>query len=121
MIPVVEYNSNGDVLRTTTGQGMCIYVRREIRSLSGTDLATTMDAMHTLWSVSEEEGQETYGSNFHSSSYLLKFHHFNAAWQEGDHIHEGNGFLTQHTKMTNIFETAMQAVDKTVSLPLLYI
>jgi putative NIF3 family GTP cyclohydrolase 1 type 2 len=40
---------------------------------------------------------------------LLKIHHFNAAWQDSDHIHEGNGFLAQHMKMTNIFESAMQA------------
>lgn len=33
-----------------------------------------------------------------------------------DHIHEGLGFIPQHLKMTNMFESAMQAVDPSVSL-----
>jgi Common central domain of tyrosinase len=36
---------------------------------------------------------------------------------DADHIHEGNGFIAQHIKMTNIFEKAMQAVDPSISLP----
>ena len=46
-----------------------------------------------------------------------KAHNFNAAWRDGDHIHEGLGFLTQHTKLSNMFELAMQAVDPSVTLP----
>ena len=99
------------------GRAQCMYVRREVRALSNSDLSLTMDAMHTLWSTSEDEGQEIYGEDFHSAGYLLKIHHFNAAWQDSDHIHEGNGFLAQHIKMTNIFEASMQAVDPSVTIP----
>ena len=76
-----------------------------------------LDAAYTLWDVSEEDGREKYGENYHSISYLFQFHHFNAAWQDADHIHEGNGFLLQHLKMTNMFETSIQAVDPSVTLP----
>ena len=48
---------------------------------------------------------------------VSKAHNFNAAWRDGDHIHEGLGFLTQHTKLSNMFELAMQAVDPSVTLP----
>jgi hypothetical protein len=67
--------------------------------------------------VKEEDGQTLYGSDYHDSLFLLKMHHFNAAWQEADHIHEGNGFLMQHLKMTEIYEKSMQAVNPAVSLP----
>jgi len=103
--------------RSSTAAAVCMYVRREVRTYSEADLDDVMDAMYVMWTTSDEEGQELYGDNYHSASYMLKMHHFNAAWQDSDHIHEGNGFMTQHIKMTNIFEMAMQAVDPSVSLP----
>ena len=117
-ITVSEYlDGSDDASRTAVGLAMCMYVRREIRSLTKFDLSATMDAMYALWSTTEEEGQSLYGSDFHNSTYFVEAHHFNAAWQDGDHIHEGMGFLTQHVKITNMFEAAMQAVDPSVSLP----
>jgi hypothetical protein len=80
-ISVEEYNTKDALIRSTTASGICMYVRREIRDLAGTDLDAFLDAAYTLWSVSEEEGQELYGENFHSNSYIVKLHHFNAAWQ----------------------------------------
>jgi hypothetical protein len=70
-----------------------------------------------MYSVTQEVGEELYGDDYKPSSYLLGFHHFNSAWQESDHIHEGNGFLPQHIKMTNIVEATLQAIDPSVSLP----
>lgn len=43
------------------------------------------------------------------------FHPRLASFQ--DHIHEGNGFLLQHAKITNIFETSLKAIDPSVFLP----
>lgn len=117
-IEVTSYDATtNELLQTGTGVALCMYVRREIRDLTSSDLAKTMDAMHKMWVVTDEEGRELYGTNFHDAKYLLEFHHFNAAWQNADHIHEGNGFLPQHIKMTNIVELAMQAVDPSVTLP----
>ena len=101
----------------TTGTLLCMYVRREFRTLTVADRDATIEAMWKLWEYDEEAGRHTYGENFHSYSYLLDFHYFNAAWIHSDHIHEGNGFLAQHVKMTNIFEAAMQAVDPSTTLP----
>ena len=75
-------SSNGEVLTTTIGSCMCMYVRREIRQLSTDDLADVMDALYTMYSLSNTEGKEIYGSDYYASAYLLGFHHFNAAWQE---------------------------------------
>ena len=99
-VVVSERSSQNDaVLRTSTGYALCMYVRREIRTLTEADRDATMDAMYTMWSTNEAVGQNKYGKNFHSSTYLLEFHFFNAAWQDGDHIHEGLGFLHQHIKV----------------------
>jgi len=118
IINIMEYStSTMQATGTTSGNLICMYVRREIRDLSAGDLGKTMDAMWTMWSVTEEEGRSVYGDDYHSSTYLLEYHFFNAGWQDADHIHEGIGFLAQHIKMSNIFELAMQSIDPSVSLP----
>jgi hypothetical protein len=50
-----------------------------------------MDAMYTLWSVNDDDGQKLYGNDYHSIDYFIEAHHFNAGWQDADHIHEGLG------------------------------
>jgi Common central domain of tyrosinase len=106
-----------EVDNTYFGSAICMYVRREIASLSSDDLEQTMDAMYTLWSTDEEEGQLIYGSDFHSATYFAEAHHFNAGGRVADHIHEGLGFVTQHIKMSSMFEKSLQSVNPSVSLP----
>jgi len=115
-VTLTKYNGMTEI-KTWVGQALCMYVRREIRTLSTSDLSKTMDAMHVLWEYGDEDGQDLYGENFHSSAYFSEAHTFNAAQQDSDHIHEGLGFLPQHIKITNMFERAIQAVDASVSLP----
>jgi hypothetical protein len=116
-ITVSQQDVSGKTLKSVDGKAICMYVRREIQSLTAEDLAETMDAMYTLWQTGEEEGQTLYGDNFHSANYFSSAHDFNAAQQDADHIHEGLGFLPQHIKLTNMFELAMQAVNPAVSMP----
>lgn len=117
VITVTDYALDGKVISETSGNFMCMYVRREIQSLTEADLTSTMDALYTLWSLSDEEGQKLYGENFHNSTYFSSAHDFNAAWVDADHIHEGLGFIPQHIKLTNMVELAMQAVNPSVSMP----
>lgn len=116
-VTVKRLSTLGRVLSNFTGSGICTYVRREIRDLTEEDLSATMDAMYALWTTSDEDGQQKYGEDFHNITYLLEMHHFNAAWRDADHFHEGNGFLAQHVKMTNIFESSMQLVNPAVAMP----
>jgi Common central domain of tyrosinase len=114
---VKAYDVDGNGLTSQTAYALCVYVRREIRSLTEADLDTLMDTMYVLWETNDKEGAKLYGENYKSSAYLVNLHHFNAAQQESDHIHEGNGYLMQHIKMTNIFEKSIQAVNPAVTLP----
>jgi len=116
-VTVSQFDSDWAKISDQTGYVLCMYVRREIRALNSEDLDKTMTAMHTLWTTSTEDGQELYGESYYSSSYFSSAHDFNAAWQDADHIHEGLGFIPQHIKITNIFETSMQSVDPSISLP----
>lgn len=65
-----------------------MYVRREIRALSDADLNTFLDAAYKMWDMDLEEGRSIFGENYKTNAYLVEFHHFNAAWQDADHIHE---------------------------------
>jgi len=96
---------------------VCLYVRREIRSLNSEDREAFLSSAHTLWTLSDEEGKSFYGSSYHSVSLLLKYHHFNAGQQKTDNIHNGNGVLLQHIKFTNLFESSLQLVNPSASLP----
>lgn len=100
-----------------TGSLMCMYVRREFRSLSERDLNATMDAMWEMYALEEDEGIALFGESFHNYARLLEYHYFNAAWKDADHIHEGNGFIAQHMKMDLIFQRSMQAIDPSITLP----
>ena len=108
--------SNSIETTTQTADFMCMYVRREFRSLSADDLSASLDAMHTLWEYSSKKGKSKFGDAFESAAFFADVHNYNAGWRDSDHIHEGLGFLPQHVKMTNMFEAAMQAVDPSVSL-----
>ena len=73
---------------TTHLSAICIYVRRDIETLTNEDLAETMDAMYALWEYEEYEGQSLYGEGFHSALYFSEMHFFGAAQSDTDHIHE---------------------------------
>ena len=70
-----------------------MYVRREIRALSPADTEAFLSSALSLWAISDEDGKARFGSDYHSVSFLLKYHHFNAGQQKTDHIHNGNGIV----------------------------
>ncbi len=115
-LSVAEYDSDKNLVQQHIGSAVCLYVRRELRALSDSDREALIVASAEIYNLDDEKGQAKYGENFKSSSYMLKFHHFNAGLRDQDHVHEGNGFLTQHLKMTNMFEDALKAVNPAVSL-----
>ena len=115
-ISVTKYNSDNQELLTADGEAVCMYVRREVRELTTDDLNAVLDAMYTLWETPQSKGQLIYGENYHDAEYFSQVHNYNAAWKDADHIHEGLGFVPQHIKITNMYETAIQSVDPSVSL-----
>ena len=54
--------------------GLCLYVRREIRSLRSDDLTSFLDASHVLWEYGDSEGRQRFGEDFKTNSFLLGFH-----------------------------------------------
>eukprot|EP01038_Epipyxis_sp_PR26KG_P004349 gene4349-6153_t len=117
-VTIKEINEKtNETVNEMTGEAICMAVRREIRSLTTSDMAAFIAAAHVLWEVNDEEGQKLYGDDFHTNYFLHKFHYFNSAQQDADHIHGGYGFLPQHVKFDNFFEDSIRSVDPSVSLP----
>jgi hypothetical protein len=50
------------------------YIRRELRDLTAVDREKYFNALRMLYLVSEEEGQEKYGTKYHSAEYFLHKH-----------------------------------------------
>lgn len=84
VLTISVYDEDGELEKSYVKSALCMYVRRELRSLTSSDLEDTMDAMHTLWKVDDDDGQKNYGDDYHSSTYFVEAHHFNAAWQDGE-------------------------------------
>jgi Common central domain of tyrosinase len=118
IMSVLEYSAaHGTLINRTWGKALCMYMRREFRTMLPADMSTVMDAMQLLWTTEEEHGQSLYGPDFHNATYFGYAHFFQASMPDSDHYHNGAGFLPQHIQLTNAFEKSMQAVDPSVSLP----
>jgi len=116
-VSVTQYSMTGTELATSTGSALCMYVRREIRSLSSTELSEFMDAMQVLWSTNDTIGQSVYGTNYMSASTMLNLHFYQSSWRDSDHAHEGLGFISHHVTMTNLIEKSLQSVNPSVTMP----
>ena len=104
----------GEDLETYTGTVSSKYVRRELRQLSDDDRNTFLDTMQVLYNVAQDQGESLYGSDYMSMEKLVMVHLELAGDSECDHLHDGLGFLTQHSALTNMFEKSLQAVNPTV-------
>ena len=67
------------------------YVRREIRTMTEEDREAFLDALHTVYTVSTEDGQELYGNDYKDIAWFVKKHLYGAADRECDHWHDDAG------------------------------
>lgn len=95
----------------------CMYVRREVRQLSVPERAAYVDAVQVIAQTDPADGQRMYGPNFRSLAQLTTPHIKGAGARTGDEMHDGLGFLPQHTALSIEFEKALQVVDPTIALP----
>jgi hypothetical protein len=93
------------------------YVKREVRQLFPEDLKASMDAMEVLYRVKEAEGRKLYGNGYRDIGYFVRLHNSLAGMRDCDHMHDGLGFLTQHTLLNIDFERVVRMVNPAVSLP----
>ncbi|CAM9760402.1 unnamed protein product [Ectocarpus sp. 12 AP-2014] len=98
---------------------MVKYVRREIRSLTDEEREELLDAMHQLWvvRVSDGNGIGQYGDGYADISSISRLHFKAAQNRSCDHFHEGLGFLTSHSMLTNTFEYSLQQVNPKLTVP----
>lgn len=71
LIVSILFESNNHSIEYSQIYAKCMYVRRDIESLTPEDLALTMDTMYELWKRDEIKGQKHYGSDFHRYIIIL--------------------------------------------------
>jgi len=117
-IEVIAYSSAGVKLGMVKSIAHCVYVKREIRSLTVEDRENVLDAMFTMWRVGTKEGRQTYGNEFTGLDRFTSVHAYQATGDiKCDHWHEGSGFLTHHLALSVSFDMSLRAVDKRCTTP----
>lgn len=105
------------IFRKMSASVQCRYVRREVRSLAPRDQEAFLNAMVTIYRMDVEMAYSLYGSNFAPISDFVKAHNVLAGDRICDHLHDGYGFLTQHSGLSRWFEYVLQLVDPMIALP----
>lgn len=105
------------VLHVVNMTAVCRYVRRELRTLGVADRDAFFNAARIMWTVDLKLGKEMYGEEFRPVHHFVQMHTELSGARECDHMHDGLGFMTQHTAITALFERALQVVNPAVSLP----
>lgn len=117
-ISVAATDPTGNVVASAAIFARCIYVKREIRALSIDDREKFLDAMHTIWTTSTDQGRLKYGPKFTGMDQFVAVHADQATGDlDCDHWHEGSGFLAHHLALSASFEMALGAIDERVSMP----
>ena len=117
-IQIEEYANDGTTLVATSSHDVVTkYIRREIHTLTDEDVELFFKSARVMWDTSEDEGIKLYGNDYHSLKWFLRFHLREAGAFVCDHIHEGLGFLTQHSAFSIVFEKSLQAIEPSLSLP----
>ncbi|CAM9834525.1 unnamed protein product [Ascophyllum nodosum] len=98
---------------------MVKYVRREIRTLTDEEREELFDAMAELWRVRVKggTGKEIYGDDYTDIWAINRLHFAAASEYSCDHFHDGLGFMTSHSLLTNTFEYSLQIVNPKLTLP----
>ncbi|KAJ1447541.1 hypothetical protein M885DRAFT_575794 [Pelagophyceae sp. CCMP2097] len=96
---------------------VCVYVRREVRSLDAEDSNRYFAAVKKLRQVSQKDGIEKYGAEYRPLLELAQVHLFRGANRAADELHDGLGFLPQHSALSNEFESMLQLIDASLALP----
>ena len=118
------YDADDALIASTTRRVRCLYVKRELRTLSRSDREAFLDAMHAIWATPNTTlGRVKYptseeGYIFTGIDTYVRVH---ADMASGsvlcDKWHEGTGFLTHHLAMGISFESALRCVDPRVTMP----
>lgn len=113
----IKNDGRSQMLHMVNMSVVCRYVRRELRALSVADREAFFNAARILWTVDLKLGKKMYGDEFRPVHHFVQMHTELSGARECDHMHDGLGFMTQHTAITAMFERALQVVDQSVALP----
>jgi hypothetical protein len=118
VISVNVMTKKGVFLNTFNVDVSCLYVKRELRTLTVEDRENFLNAMYEMWKLGTMKGREKYGEEFTGIDRFVYIHTREATGDINcDKWHEGTGFLTHHLALTTSFDLSLRAIDKRVSIP----
>jgi hypothetical protein len=89
--------------------------RYEIRDLDDDDRKIYLDALRTIYFVSDAEGINAFGSTYRSAAWLVRQHLYGAASRECDHWHDDAGVINHHVGITWELENILRTIDKSTA------
>lgn len=110
-------SENSTLISAATGEFVCRYVRRELRTLFDAERDLFFDTVQIMMMLNSTAGEEKYGSQYRSLDFFAMKHLALAANRKSDKMHDGMGFLTNHMALSSEFEDALQAIHPTLALP----
>lgn len=112
-LTVKEYDGSSTLTRLYSTETLVVkYVRREIKKFSDEDRNTYLDALETMYSLSQEEGEAKYGHDYISHAHLGALH----GTREFKY-HANTFFITSHPMFILKVEKSLLAIDKSIVLP----
>jgi hypothetical protein len=90
----------------------CLYVRRELRTLTDDDRNAFFDAAEVLFRTPTAAGQALYGAKFYGLGTFAMDHNVLAGNSDCDHMHDGLGFLTNHGAHTVTVARVQRAAQR---------
>ena len=116
-VELVETSARGQTWATSRGVVVAKYVRRELRSLDDADREAFLAALHTIYSLSSDEGKQKYGESYEGIAYFARIHLYGAAARDCDHWHDDAGLMVHHMAFTLQLERGLQAIDPSLAVP----
>jgi hypothetical protein len=76
-----------------------------------------LQALHSMYTTSQSDGEALYGSKYASAETLLYKHLNGAGTTDCDHWHDGSAILVHHMAFTLYAEQSLQAIDPAIAMP----
>lgn len=105
----ISRSGGGGVMQT---KAMSKYVRRELKTLTDNDREAFLEAVHTIYTVSQSDGEAMYGDDFTAHAQLVGMHNSNVYTFHGNLV-----FMTSHPAFQLKFENSLRSINPSVQVP----
>jgi hypothetical protein len=125
-IIAVGYSENGVKRTTATTSARCMKLRRDINTVSQSELTQVLDSFYVIWTTPESVGRSLYGRGYHDILYFLRSYRdaLSSAVKSTlpspvTNYAVDDNLLSKLSQLTSEFEDSLRSVDEVATLPYL--